>query len=148
MVTIKGGLITLRWTRLAVIPAVGAAIIACSTATPPTLSEPPVPAIRSMPQNNSHLPKILTASWYGPGMEGRTTSSGERFDPNALTAASRTLPLGTVVTVTNPENGRSVMVRINDRGPFVGGRSLDLSRRAAQKLGITQKGVARLKVAH
>ena len=81
-------------------------------------------------------------------MEGRTTSSGERFDPNALTAASRTLPLGTVVTVTNPENGRSVMVRINDRGPFVGGRSLDLSRRAAQKLGITQKGVARLKVAH
>ncbi len=63
-----------------------------------------------------------------------------------MTAASKTLPIGTVVKVTNPENGRTVKVRINDRGPYVRGRSLDLSHRAAQKLGITHKGVARVKV--
>ena len=79
-------------------------------------------------------------------MAGRRTASGEVFDPGALTAASKTLPIGSTVIVTNPRNGKSVMVRINDRGPHVRGRSLDLSRRAAEELGITEKGVARLKV--
>jgi rare lipoprotein A len=79
-------------------------------------------------------------------MAGRRTASGEVFDPNALTAASKTLPIGSTVIVTNPKNGKSVTVRINDRGPNVRGRSLDLSRRAAEELGITAKGVARLKV--
>jgi rare lipoprotein A len=79
-------------------------------------------------------------------MAGRRTASGERFDPDALTAASRTLPIGSTVLVTNPKNGKSVIVRINDRGPHVRGRSLDLSRRAAEELGITDKGVARLKI--
>ena len=79
-------------------------------------------------------------------MAGRRTASGEVFDPNAMTAASKTLPIGSTVIVTNPENGKSVKVRINDRGPHVPGRSLDLSRRAAEELGITEKGVARLKV--
>ena len=79
-------------------------------------------------------------------MAGRRTASGEVFDPGALTAASKTLPIGSTVIVTNPKNGKSVMVRINDRGPHVRGRSLDLSRRAAEELGITEKGVARLKV--
>jgi rare lipoprotein A (peptidoglycan hydrolase) len=87
------------------------------------------------------------ASWYGPGFEGHTTSSGERFDSNELTAASKTLPLGARVRVTNPDNGRSVVVRINDRGPFVRGRSLDLSHRAAQQIGLTGKGVGRVQVA-
>jgi len=91
-------------------------------------------------------PGVVTASWYGPGFAGRPTSSGERFDPNQLTAASKTLPLGSVVHVTNVSNGRSVNVRINDRGPFVRGRSLDLSHRAAQKIGLTAKGVGRVKV--
>jgi rare lipoprotein A len=79
-------------------------------------------------------------------MAGRRTASGEVFDPDAMTAASKTLPIGSRVIVTNPENGKSVTVRINDRGPHVRGRSLDLSRRAAEELGITEKGVARLKI--
>jgi rare lipoprotein A len=91
-------------------------------------------------------PGVVTASWYGPGLSGHRTSSGERFDPNRLTAASPTLPLGSVVRVTNLSNGRSVNVRINDRGPFVRGRSLDLSHRAAQKIGLTRNGVGRVKV--
>ena len=91
-------------------------------------------------------PGVVTASWYGPGFSGHRTSSGERFNPNRLTAASPTLPLGSVVHVTNLSNGRSVNVRINDRGPFVRGRSLDLSHRAAQKIGLTAKGVGRVKV--
>jgi rare lipoprotein A len=77
---------------------------------------------------------------------GRRTASGERYDPGELTAASKTLPLGSLVEVTNPETGKSVTVRINDRGPHVRGRSLDLSKRAAEELGITKRGVARLKV--
>ncbi len=79
-------------------------------------------------------------------MAGRRTANGERFDPDALTAASKTFPIGSTVRVTNPKTGKSVIVRINDRGPHVRGRSLDLSKRAAEELGITDKGVARLKV--
>ena len=83
-----------------------------------------------------------TASWYGPGFHGRLTASGERFDQNALTAAHRTLSFGTRVRVTNHATGRSVVVRINDRGPFVGNRAIDLSRGAARAIGVT--GTARV----
>jgi len=76
-----------------------------------------------------------TASWYGPGFHGRLTANGERFDQNALTAAHRSLPFGTRVRVTSTETGRSVVVRINDRGPFVRGRSIDLARAAARVIG-------------
>ena len=86
------------------------------------------------------------ASWYGPGFAGRPTSTGETYNPEGLTAASRTLPLGSHVRVTNPDTGRSVVVRINDRGPFVHGRSLDLSHGAAQQIGLTGKGVGRVQV--
>jgi rare lipoprotein A len=79
-------------------------------------------------------------------LAGRKTSSGERFNPRALTAASKTLPIGSVISVTNPRTGKSVKVRINDRGPFVPGRSLDLSRRAAEKIGIIHEGVAAVKI--
>ena len=103
-------------------------------------------AFTRSPKAFTRSPGVVTASWYGPGLSGHRTSSGERFDPNRLTAASRTLPLGSVVRVTNVSNGRSVNVRINDRGPFVRGRSLDLSHRAAQKIGLTAKGVGRVKV--
>lgn len=81
------------------------------------------------------------ASWYGGSWHGRQTASGERFDSGALTAAHRTLPLGTYVRVTNLGNGRQVVVRINDRGPFVGGRVLDVSRGAAELLGFISSGV-------
>ncbi len=86
------------------------------------------------------------ASWYGPGFAGRPTSTGETYNPEELTAASKTLPLGSHVRVTNPDTGRSVVVRINDRGPFVRGRSLDLSHGAAQQIGLTGKGVGRVQV--
>lgn len=81
-----------------------------------------------------------TASYYGRRFAGRPTASGERFDPAQLTAAHRTLPFGSMVRVTNPGNGRSVVVRINDRGPFHGGRVIDLSRAAAEEIGIVQRG--------
>jgi len=82
------------------------------------------------------------ASWYGPGFHGKKTANGEIYDQNELTAAHRTLPLGTEVAVTNVKNGRSVAVEINDRGPYVGGRVIDLSRAAAIELGMKEKGLA------
>jgi rare lipoprotein A (peptidoglycan hydrolase) len=90
--------------------------------------------------------RIVTASWYGPGYVAKTTASGERFDPNRLTVASKTLPLGSVVRVTNLQNGRSVKVKVNDRGPHIRSRSLDLSPAAAQRIGLSDRGVARVKV--
>ncbi|MGJ3249734.1 MAG: septal ring lytic transglycosylase RlpA family protein [Elainellaceae cyanobacterium] len=82
------------------------------------------------------------ASWYGPGFNGRRSASGEIFNQNALTAAHRSLPFGTMVEVTNRNNGLSVVVRINDRGPFGGGRVIDLSAGAARAIGMIQTGVA------
>jgi rare lipoprotein A len=80
-------------------------------------------------------------SMYGPRFAGRTTASGERYEPDALTMAHRTLPFGTLVRVTNTENGRSVEVRVNDRGPFVAGRIADVSPAAARILGMVADGV-------
>ena len=77
------------------------------------------------------------ASWYGPGFHGRRTASGERFNAGALTAAHRTLPFGARVKVKNAKTGRSVVVRINDRGPYAHGRIIDLSRASAAALGIS-----------
>lgn len=90
------------------------------------------------------------ASWYGGKFHGRLTANGERFDANKLTAAHKTLPFGTVVKVTNTDNGRTVTVRINDRGPFVENRIIDLSRGAAEQLEMTGTGVAqvRLEIIH
>jgi len=81
------------------------------------------------------------ASWYGPGLHGRRTASGERFDRYELTAAHRTLPFGTRVCVRSSVTGKTVVVRINDRGPFTGGRVIDLSQGAAQELGMTGLGI-------
>lgn len=88
----------------------------------------------------SHLIGSGRASYYGAGFAGRPTASGERFNPSELTAAHRTLPFGTRVKVTNASNGRSVIVRINDRGPFHGGRVIDLSQEAARRIGLIQQG--------
>lgn len=82
------------------------------------------------------------ASWYGRDFHGRPTASGERFDMHGLTAAHRTLPFGTPVEVRNPANGRSVVVRINDRGPHTRRRLIDLSYAAARDLGIAARGTA------
>ena len=82
------------------------------------------------------------ASWYGPNFAGKRTANGEIFDPSHLTAAHQTLPFGTQVRVTNLNNGRSVVVRINDRGPFVGRRIIDLSRRAAELVDMIGTGTA------
>jgi rare lipoprotein A len=87
------------------------------------------------------------ASWYGGKFQGRLTANGEVFDTNLLTAAHKTLPFGTVVEVTHLDNGASVRVRINDRGPFVEGRVIDLSRAAAEALSMTGEGVARVRIA-
>ena len=86
------------------------------------------------------------ASWYGREEQGKLTADGERFDRHDLTAASRKLPFDSVVRVTNEENGRSVDVRINDRGPFVKGRVLDLSEAAADKIGMQKTGTAPVKI--
>ena len=86
------------------------------------------------------------ASWYGPQFHAKTTANGETFDMNTLTAAHRTLPLPSVVRVTNLENGRALMLRVNDRGPFARGRIIDVSRRAAQLLGFQRSGTARVRV--
>ncbi|KAA0915729.1 septal ring lytic transglycosylase RlpA family protein [Psychrobacter sp. ANT_WB68] len=86
------------------------------------------------------------ASWYGRQFHGRKTASGETFDMNGLTAAHRSLPLNCYVKVTNNNNGKSVVVKVNDRGPFHGNRVLDLSYGAAKKLGITGKGVGNVAI--
>ena len=86
------------------------------------------------------------ASWYGPDFHGKLTSCGEPYNMWADTAAHKTLPLGTYVKVTNLENGRSTILRINDRGPFVAGRVIDLSAKGAQDLGCRMKGLARVRV--
>ena len=84
------------------------------------------------------------ASWYGIEERGRPTANGEAMDPGGMTAAHRTLPFGTVVAVTDLDTGRVVEVRINDRGPFIAGRIIDLSHEAARRLGIERRGVARV----
>ncbi len=86
------------------------------------------------------------ASWYGDDFHGLQTANGETFDMEALTGAHRTLPLGTIVKVTNVTNGRQVKIKINDRGPYVGGRILDLSYRAARELGMIGEGIAPIQI--
>lgn len=87
-----------------------------------------------------------TISWYGAQFHDRPTASGERFDKRDLTMAHPTLPFGTKVMVTNLRNGRTVVVRVNDRGPFIGHRIADLSEAAASRLGILGKGVAKARI--
>lgn len=104
---------------------------------------PPVPA-----RSNWEVSSVFTgrASWYGPGFHGRRTANGERFNQNAMTAAHRTLPFGTRIRVTNLRNNRQVIVRVNDRGPFTGGRILDLSAGAARAIGLKSAGVGPVRI--
>jgi rare lipoprotein A len=99
-----------------------------------------------------YIPKqrsdYAVASWYGQKFNGRQTASGEKFDMYAMTCAHKTLQFGTKLRVTNPDNNKSVIVIVNDRGPFIRGRDLDLSYGAAKKIGILKKGVGRVKIEH
>jgi len=123
-----------------VLMAIAALAAGCSTQRTETGGSPATAL--SSPVGGS----LTRASWYGPGFNGRRTSDGETFNENALTAASRTLPIGSRVRVTNLSDGRSVIVRINDRGPYVRGRGIDLSERAAREIGLNRAGVARVRV--
>ena len=107
-------------------------VYGCATSAPQTLGEADV--LRGV------------ASWYGEEFAGRTTANGEIFDPMQLTAAHRTLPFGTVVDVTNDKTSRTVRVRINDRGPYIGGRVLDLSYAAAQQIGLIEPGTGEVQI--
>ena len=98
------------------------------------------------PHENPDYDETGIASWYGEPFHGRLTANGERYDMNDLSAAHKTLPLPTKVRVTNLENGRSIVLRVNDRGPFVNGRIIDLSRRSAQLLGFHRQGTAKVRV--
>lgn len=102
--------------------------------------------VRYVPQDDPNYDQTGLASWYGEPFHGRLTATGEIYDMNQVSAAHKTLPLPTTVEVTNLENGRVLTVRVNDRGPFVDGRIIDLSRRAAQLLGFEKQGVARVRV--
>ena len=123
------------------------ATLAVSTAASAT------PSVNSI-QSNSIASKQLIAqsvgqaSFYGnqPGEGGPLTANGERYNPSGMTAAHRTLPFGTRVRVTSPSTGRSVVVRINDRGPFIGGRIIDLSVGAARAIGLTNTGVGTVRM--
>ena len=88
----------------------------------------------------------MTASWYGPKFHGRLTANGEIYNQLALTAASKTMPFGTFLKVTNLRNGKSAVIRINDRGPYIEGRDLDLSKGTAITLGMIKRGVIKIKV--
>ena len=97
------------------------------------------------PEQRAHY---AVASWYGHKFNGKLTASGKRFDMYAMTCAHKTLKFGTKLRVTNPDNNKSVIVTVNDRGPFIRGRDLDLSYGAAKKIGIVKKGVGRVKIEH
>ena len=99
----------------------------CATTAPPPETQPE--AMHGM------------ASWYGEEFAGRTTANGEIFDPALLTAAHRTIPFGTILEITNPKTRQSVWVRVNDRGPYIANRVIDLSYAAAQKIGLIEPGI-------
>ena len=131
-------------------PATGADAVK-ATLTPEEVIEspelapaPPAPRVKVVPD----VVQVITgeASWYGPGFYGNRTANGEIYRPGTMTAAHRTLPFGTKVRVTNLWNGRSAVIRINDRGPFVGHRVIDLGHGAASSLGLTASGIAQVRL--
>lgn len=105
-----------------------------------------IKGVRYYPAVDYDYDKRGVASWYGPGFHGKQTANGEIYDQNELTAAHKTLPLPSIVRVTNLENGRSLIVRVNDRGPYAHGRIIDMSKRSAELLGFKRQGVAKVRV--
>ncbi|QPN68460.1 septal ring lytic transglycosylase RlpA family protein [Synechococcus sp. CBW1006] len=117
-------------------------------AKPSLMQQAPIAPLALASVRLPEVAQVITgqASWYGPGFFGNRTANGEVFRPGTRTAAHRTLPFGTKVRVTNLRNGRSSVVRINDRGPFHGNRVIDLAHGAAQDLGLVSSGVAQVKL--
>jgi rare lipoprotein A len=135
--TPRGNTRARRWIAAAALSAGIVCGASSGWAEPPNTAKPKGGLLKS---------KVVHASWYGHEFASRPTASGERFDPNKLTGAHRTLPLGTKLRVTNLQNGRSVMVVINDRGPYVRPRELDLSLGAARVLGMLRSGVVKVRI--
>jgi rare lipoprotein A len=113
---------------------------------PPEVHPAPEPEIKVPNDAKVLYQEVGWASWYGPGFQNRHAANGEVFDTERMTAAHRTLPLNSIVRVTNLKTNESVLVRITDRGPFVGDRILDLSRAAARKLSVYQRGTALVRI--
>jgi rare lipoprotein A len=154
--------------RFTIVTSLAATAAACTTATPPPPPPPPPPTVTVPPSagvykigqpyqvdNIWYYPREQPdydetgiASWYGPTFYGRHTANGEMYDGNALTAAHKTLPMPVNVRVTNLENGKSLIVRVNDRGPYARGRIIDLSKRAAELLDVVETGTARVRVTY
>lgn len=156
-----------RWVRGAFIVALMSLLAACASIgggggdrgrAPALVVRDPAPIVtgtmrpyevrgrRYQPTEQPNYDEVGMASWYGAQFNGRSTASGERFDMNSLSAAHKTLPLPAMVEVTNLSNGRSAIVRVNDRGPFVDGRIIDLSRGAAEEIGLLSQGVGQVRV--
>ena len=143
-----------KWILLLVVAVVNGCSVVRDIATP--IQEPmahykvgnpyKISGVWYYPQADYEYDKVGIASWYGDKFHNKRTANGEIFDMNALTAAHKTLPLPSMVEVTNLENGRKIVLRVNDRGPFVGTRIIDLSRRAAQLLGFQKQGIAKVRV--
>ncbi len=157
------GTLTTKWVRGGLAIALLSLLAACAGGARPDVGRLPVvtdPApivsgtmrpyqVRGRwyrPEEQPHYDETGTASWYGDQFNGRPTATGERFDMHALTAAHKTLPLPGLVEVTNLGNGRRIVVRVNDRGPFVDGRIIDLSRGSAEALGMLSAGVGQVRV--
>ncbi|HEX7759724.1 MAG TPA: septal ring lytic transglycosylase RlpA family protein [Caulobacteraceae bacterium] len=157
------------WRSLAVLALAGVSLAACATpqgpapvthvthaaprsggtaggAVPGTMRPYQVNGVWYAPHEDPDYEAVGTASWYGAQFHNHRTADGEVFDMDAPSGAHKTLPLPSIVEVTNLENGRRLRVRINDRGPFVGGRVIDLSREAARQLGFYDKGTAKVRV--
>jgi rare lipoprotein A (peptidoglycan hydrolase) len=140
--------------RLAAIGLAGAGLSACASGhhevasyRPANLRSYEVGGKRYTPKVDKHYDEKGLASWYNyPGQKRRPTASGEAFNAGAMAAAHKTLPLPCMVEVTNLENGKKIKVRVNDRGPYVSGRIIDLTPAAADKLGFRGKGVAKVRV--
>jgi rare lipoprotein A len=141
-------------TRFALIALAAASLAACVSAPAPkptlgvngTMKPYQVNGVWYRPAEQPHYDQVGMASWYGPQSHYRTTADGEAFDMDTPSAAHKTLPLPCMVEVTNLDNGRKIKVRVNDRGPFVNGRILDLSRQGAKDLGFYGQGMARVRV--
>jgi peptidoglycan lytic transglycosylase len=134
----------MAWSRTLTRRIVALALLACLAAC--AAPAPPPPAPTSPPPEQPVFDQKGMASWYGPMHQGHLTANGESFDMHSLTAAHRSLSFGTIARVTNLSNGRTVKVRINDRGPYVRSRILDLSKRAADELGMTGDGAVRVRI--
>ena len=145
-----------RWTHVAAAGLIALLLGGCAAKTPiprPSGREPAtlrpytIKGVRYVPLHSAKgYREEGIASWYGPGFHGNATSCGESYDQNQPTCAHKLLPMHTMVRVTNLENGRSMVLRVNDRGPFVSGRIVDLSLAGAKELGIHARGTARVRV--